>query len=100
MILDSFDSAEEDFRRRQVIEARNEAATILAALDKGKKSPAWGHLTTDEKKKIAKMEKALVAVKYGRRLSGDPQSHRRAESRHNPTRRTDDGQRSLYRAER
>jgi len=25
MILDSFDSAEEDFRRRQVIEARNEA---------------------------------------------------------------------------
>jgi len=36
--------------------------TILAALDKGKKSPAWGHLTTDEKKKIAKMEKALVAV--------------------------------------
>jgi hypothetical protein len=58
MILDSFDSAEEDFRQRQVIEARNEAETILAALDKGKKSPAWGHLTTDEKKKIAKMEKA------------------------------------------
>jgi Fe-S protein assembly chaperone HscA len=63
MILDSFDSAEEDFRQRQVIEARNEAATILAALDKGKKSPAWGALTTDEKKKIAKMEKALLAVK-------------------------------------
>src|SRR5580692_11735078 len=62
MILDSFDSAEEDFRQRQLIEARNEAATILAALDKGKKSPAWGHLTTDEKKKIAKMEKALIAV--------------------------------------
>src|SRR5271163_2377186 len=63
MILDSFDSAEEDFRQRQVIEARNESDTILAALEKGKKSPAWGHLTTDEKKKIAKMEKALTAVK-------------------------------------
>jgi len=62
MILDSFDNAEEDFRRRQVIEARNEAATILAALEKGKKSAAWGQLTTDEKKQIAKMEKALVAV--------------------------------------
>jgi Fe-S protein assembly chaperone HscA len=62
MILDSFDSAEEDFRQRQLIEARNETATILAALDKGKKSVAWGHLTTDEKKKIAKMEKALAAV--------------------------------------
>src|ERR1700758_4219736 len=62
MILDSFDNAEEDFRRRQVIEARNEAATILAALEKGKKSAAWGQLTTDEKKQIAKMEKALAAV--------------------------------------
>jgi molecular chaperone DnaK len=63
MILDSFDNAEEDFRRRQVIEARNEAATILAALEKGKKSGAWGQLTTDERKRIAKMEKALLAVK-------------------------------------
>ncbi len=74
MILDSFDNAEEDFRQRQVIEARNEAATILAALEKGKKSPAWGHLTTDEKKKIAKMEKALIAVQCRRRLPGHPQS--------------------------
>jgi len=63
MILDSFDNAEEDFRRRQVIEARHEADTILAALEKCKKSPAWGQLTTDEKKQIAKMEKALTAVK-------------------------------------
>src|SRR5437870_1906267 len=63
MILDSFDSAEEDFRQRQVIEARNEAGTILAALEKGKKSPAWGQLTSDEKKRIAKLEKALNQVK-------------------------------------
>jgi molecular chaperone DnaK len=63
MILDSFDYAEEDFRQRQVIEARNEADTILAALEKGKKSPAWGQLTSDEKKKIAKLEKALIQVK-------------------------------------
>ena len=62
MILDSFDNAEEDFRRRQLIEARNETQTILAALEKGKKSAAWGHLTTDEKKQIAKMEKALTEV--------------------------------------
>ena len=62
MILDSFDNAEEDFRRRQLIEARAETSTILAALEKGKKSPAWGALTTDEKKQIAKMEKSLVAV--------------------------------------
>jgi molecular chaperone DnaK len=63
MILDSFDSAEEDFRQRQAIEARNEAGTILAALEKGKKSPAWGQLTSDERKKIVKLEKALNQVK-------------------------------------
>ncbi len=59
MILDSFDQAEEDFRQRQVIEARNEAQTILAALEKAKRSPAWGQLTTDEKQRVAKLERAL-----------------------------------------
>jgi molecular chaperone DnaK len=63
MILDSFDSAEEDFRQRQVIEARNETSTILAALEKSRRSSAWGQLTTDEKKKISGLEKALNEVK-------------------------------------
>ena len=62
MILDSFDYAEEDFRQRQVIEARNEANTILTALQKGRSSPAWGELTSDERKRIDKLEKALRAV--------------------------------------
>jgi molecular chaperone DnaK len=62
MILDSFDNAEEDFRRRQLIEARNETATILSALEKAKKSPAWGQLTSDERKRIAKLEKGVTAV--------------------------------------
>ncbi len=63
MILDSFDAAEEDFRQRQVIEARNEAETILTALDKGKKSLAWGQLSSAEKKEIAKLEQILLEVK-------------------------------------
>src|SRR5271165_1739164 len=62
MILESFDYAEEDFQRRQVIEARNEAATILAALEKGRKGPAWDQLTSRERDDIAKLEKALKAV--------------------------------------
>ena len=62
MILESFDFAEEDFRQRQLIEARNEATTILSALEKGKLSPAWQQLTSDERKRIAKQEKALRAV--------------------------------------
>jgi hypothetical protein len=46
-----------------VIEARNEAATIFAALEKGKKSPAWELMSNDEKKQIAKQERALNQVK-------------------------------------
>jgi molecular chaperone DnaK len=63
MILESFDSAEEDFRQRQVIEARNEAETIQSALEKSKKGPAWGQLANGERKQIAKLEKALQDVK-------------------------------------
>ncbi len=62
MILESFDYAEEDFRQRQVIEARNEATTILAALDKGRKGPAWEELTSLERNNIGKLESALKAV--------------------------------------
>jgi molecular chaperone DnaK (HSP70) len=62
MILESFDYAEEDFRQRQLIEARNEANTILTALEKGKQGPAWQQLSSDERKQIAKQEKALRAV--------------------------------------
>jgi Fe-S protein assembly chaperone HscA len=65
MLLESFDYAEEDFRQRQVIEARNEAETILTALGKGRQSPAWGQLTSDEQRRIAKLEKALNEVKKG-----------------------------------
>jgi molecular chaperone DnaK len=63
MILDSFDYAEEDFRQRQIIEARNEADTILAALEKGRNNAAWEQLTKDERKQIDKLAKALRAVK-------------------------------------
>ncbi len=59
MILDSFDQAEEDFRQRQLIETRNEGQNILTHLEKAKKSLAWGQLTTDEKQRIAKLERAL-----------------------------------------
>ena len=74
MILDSFDYAEEDFRQRQLIEARNEAETILGALEKGRKSPAWNQLAKDERSKIAKLEKELVQVKS----SGDYKAIREA----------------------
>ena len=52
MILDSFDHAEEDFARRLLIEARNEAQTILTAVERAPENPAWQQLTADEKKAI------------------------------------------------
>ena len=63
MILESFDYAEDDLKQRQVIEARNEADTILAALEKGRTSAAWGQLTTIEKQRIGDQERNLKEVK-------------------------------------
>ncbi|WP_348269888.1 Fe-S protein assembly chaperone HscA [Edaphobacter paludis] len=60
MILASFDFAEEDIMERQVIEAKNEAETILAAVEKGKNHEAWQKLTADE---IEKIEEGINEVK-------------------------------------
>jgi molecular chaperone DnaK len=65
MILESFDMAEQDFAERQVIEARNEAETILSGLGKGRESGGWNQLTADEKKRIAATEAALLKSKAG-----------------------------------
>src|SRR6204780_2639887 len=53
MILDSFDHAEEDFAKRLLIEARNEAETILAAVERAPQSPAWNELTGEEQATVA-----------------------------------------------
>jgi Fe-S protein assembly chaperone HscA len=65
MILDSFDFAEDDFRQRQVIEARNEAETMVIALEKGRRSPAWQRLSEEEKRQIAEREAELNQAKRG-----------------------------------
>ena len=53
MILASFDHAEEDLDARQLIEARNEAETILVAVEKGIGHAAWKQLTPEELAQIA-----------------------------------------------
>ena len=52
MILESFDMAEADITARQVIEAKNEAQTILDAVEKGEQSPVWQQLTSVEHEDI------------------------------------------------
>jgi len=65
MILESFDYAEEDFRQRQIVEARNEAETILLALEKGRRNAAWSELSDAERKDIAGAEAELKQAKDG-----------------------------------
>jgi molecular chaperone DnaK/molecular chaperone HscA len=62
MILDSFDKAEEDIFARQVIEAQNEARTILDAVAKGEKTAAWEQLSAVEHRDIHTGVEALKAV--------------------------------------
>jgi molecular chaperone DnaK len=65
MILDSFDHAEEDFAKRLLIEARNEADTILAAVERAPESPAWQQLRGEEQASIMAAQRKLQSVKQG-----------------------------------
>jgi len=65
MILDSFDYAEQDFAVRQLVEARNEATTILGAVEKAPTHPAWQNLTDDERTQIGMISEELRVLKEG-----------------------------------
>jgi Fe-S protein assembly chaperone HscA len=65
MILDSFDNAEADFAKRLLIEARNEAETILSAVERAPQSPAWAALTGEEQSAIFAARNRLQSVKLG-----------------------------------
>src|SRR3984957_17420018 len=62
MLLESFDYAEADIHERQVIEAKREAETILAALVKGKKNAAWLELSEEERRTAEELEQDLLAT--------------------------------------
>jgi molecular chaperone DnaK len=65
MILDSFDNAEADIQERQLIEARNEADTILTAVEKAPQHPAWQQLTDEERAQIGLLKDELFVLKQG-----------------------------------
>jgi Fe-S protein assembly chaperone HscA len=52
MILESFEYAEADIEAREVIEARNEASSVLIATDKGLKGEEFAELSADERTEI------------------------------------------------
>ena len=65
MLLESFDYAEEDFRQRQIIEARREADTILTVLAKEKTNAAWRKLSAQERRNIESLAALLEKIKEG-----------------------------------
>jgi Fe-S protein assembly chaperone HscA len=69
MILDSFDHAEEDFAKRLLIEARNEADSILAAVNRAPQNPAWNDLSAEEQAAIAAARDRLVTAKQSNNLA-------------------------------
>src|SRR5271166_4107248 len=62
MIQESFEQAEQDFNQRQVREARVEADTILAAIEKARRREAWFDLTDEERAEIGKIMNELLLV--------------------------------------
>jgi Fe-S protein assembly chaperone HscA len=68
MLEESIEYAEQDFAERQVIEARTEAQTILAATAKALANPKFGTLSAPERARIdlsvAALKKAVQGIDY------------------------------------
>jgi len=62
MIIESIERAEDDFKERQVREARVEADAILAALEKAKNNDVYYDLTEDERQEITRALNELLLV--------------------------------------
>ncbi len=62
MIQESFEKAEQDFQERQVREARVEADTILAAVEKARRHDAYFELSDDERSAMDRAINELLLV--------------------------------------
>ncbi|MGA8042129.1 MAG: Fe-S protein assembly chaperone HscA [Terracidiphilus sp.] len=69
MILESFDNAEADFAARLLIEAQNEAETILSKVERARQHAAWALMTGEERSTIDAAERHLAEVKRGTDLN-------------------------------
>jgi Fe-S protein assembly chaperone HscA len=65
MILESIEKAEEDFQERQAREARVEADTILAAVEKARQNDAYFELEESERDQITRALNELLVVYHG-----------------------------------
>ena len=63
MIESSIENAEADFRARQLMEARVEADTILAAVEKAMRTEAHAQLSEEERKQIRRIKNELILAR-------------------------------------
>ena len=64
MLLESFEHAEADFAARLVIEARNEAETVIQATEKSMRAPEFGEIARElPAGQAQRIESALVDLK-------------------------------------
>ena len=66
MLLDSFEHAEADFAARLVIEARNEAETVVTATEKSMRAPEFTEIVATEfaSGELKRIEQALAGLKH------------------------------------
>ena len=91
MILDSFDHAEEDFARRLLIEARNEAETILCAVDTRSAEPGVERVERGGAGGDRRGARPADCGQAGRGSGSDQPGYRRARPGHAALCRIDDG---------
>ena len=99
MILESYEKAEEDFRERQVREARVEADAILAATEKAKRTTPGSTLPKRSAPAVDRAQRAAGGLSLGR-SPADPRPDRRAEPGHHEAGREHDEHGRPRRAER
>ena len=95
MLLDSFEHAEADFAARLLIEARNEAETVITATEKSLRSPEFAEiaqteLAAGEQKRIEPALAGLKTVLSSARSRDDSAVDARAERRDAAPGRGDD----------
>jgi molecular chaperone DnaK len=63
MIEAGYQHGEDDFKARQLVEARVEADTIIAAVEKASRTEAHAQLSEEERKKIRRLKNELILAR-------------------------------------
>ncbi len=100
MLEESIEFAEQDFSERQLIEARNEADTILKATERTLQREDLSQLSREERGNIDESVAKLRAAVAGTDYKEVRAQHRQAQRSHHASRRTSNERRAANRAAR